>query len=133
VIVLDSSALVDWLLNARVRGANVGRLIEGAGVAHTLDMAHVEVLSALRRKVARRELDSRRAREALADLADTRLMRHPATPLGGRIWSLRETHSACDAAYIALAEALDLPLVTTDGRLARSHGHAAEIIHAGAG
>lgn len=69
------------------------------------------------------------SRVALADLADARLIRHPAAPLDAGIWSLRDTHSACDAAYVALPEALALPLVATDGRVTRSHGHAAEIIH----
>jgi predicted nucleic acid-binding protein len=44
-----------------------------------------------------------------------------------RIWQLRDSASAYDAAYLALAEALDAPLLTCDGKLARSHGHTAKV------
>lgn len=82
----------------------------------------------LRRFVRSREIDAARAGAALALLPELRLQRYPMTVLLERIWSLRETLSAYDAAYVALAEALDLPLLTTDGRLARSHGHEVEIV-----
>jgi len=44
-----------------------------------------------------------------------------------RIWELRESVTAYDATYVSLAEALDAPLLTCDGKLARSHGHRAKI------
>jgi len=128
MIVLDASALTDWLLQTPARGPAVGERMRAARSLHTLDLASVEVLSALRRKLARRELDTARTRLALADLAQTRLRRHRATPLTDRIWALRASHGAYDAAYVALAEVLDAPLVTTDRRLARSHGHDAVIV-----
>lgn len=40
-----------------------------------------------------------------------------------RIWELRHNVTAYDAAYLALAEAIDAPLVTCDARLAASTGH----------
>ncbi len=49
-------------------------------------------------------------------------MRYPHTSLVERIWSLRDNLTACDAAYVALAEALDAPLVTLDARLASAPG-----------
>lgn len=55
------------------------------------------------------------------------LTRYPHTPFIERIWELKENITAYDAAYIALAETLDAPLITTDGRLARSSGHHAAI------
>ena len=131
MIVVDASALVDWLLGTPTRGPEAGRHIAGAKILHTLDMAQVEVISAVRRKVARGDLDAGRAEQAMSDLRAARLMRHAAWPLGPRIWDLRATHSSYDAGYVALSEALALPLVTTDRPLARSHGHAAEIVYAG--
>jgi predicted nucleic acid-binding protein len=55
--------------------------------------------------------------EALTDLMHFPLARYPHQPLLHRIWQLRDNLTACDAAYIALAEALDAPLVTCDRAL----------------
>ncbi len=52
---------------------------------------------------------------------------HPHTPLMERIWALGENLTAYDAAYVALAEALDAPLVTMDARLAQVPGHRAAV------
>jgi predicted nucleic acid-binding protein len=128
VIVLDAAALVDWLLQSPERGRAVAERMLRARSLNTLELAFVEVVSALRRKLARAELGGERAELALADLAATPIRRHAAAPLSPRIWALRETHTAYDAAYVALAELLRAPLVTTDARLARSRGHRAEIV-----
>ena len=130
MIVLDAAALTDWLLQAPQRGHTVAGHMRSARSLHTLDFAFIEVVSALRRKVARRELTGTRAELAIADLRDTRIRRHAVAPLCARAWALRETNSAYDAAYAALAETLAAPLVTTDARLARSRGHRAEIVDA---
>lgn len=130
MIVLDASALTDWLLGTPLLGAAVAARIRSARSLHTLDMAYVEVISALRQKLRRGELSGARADVALADLAETPLRRHPAAPLSERIWTLRSSHSAYDAAYVALAEVLSAPLLTTDRRLARSQGHRALILEA---
>ena len=64
-------------------------------------------------------MTERRASEAVADLADLRLVRHPHAPLRPRVWELRARLSAYDAAYLALAEVLEDPVVVTcDGGLA---------------
>lgn len=108
--------------------AAVAARATAARSVHVIDMAYAEVMSAFRQKALRAELTMERADLALGSLAQLRLRRHSVRPLVLRIWELRSTHSAYDAAYVALAEALDAPLVTTDGRLARSAGHRAEII-----
>lgn len=63
----------------------------------------------------------------MEDLLALPIRRYPARPLLRRIWELRRTHTAYDASYVALAEALGVPLLTADARLARSHGHHAQI------
>jgi predicted nucleic acid-binding protein len=64
-------------------------------------------------------LDVRRADEAVADLADLRLVRYPHAPLRPRVWELRDSLTAYDATYVALAEALgDAVLLTGDRGLA---------------
>lgn len=123
MIVIDASAQVAVLLN-------VGPDVEGirsriARPGETLHIPHlfeIEVLHALRSLTLRGTVSSGRARLALDRLRDTRFVRYPHTALTERVWELRENLTAYDAAYIALAEALDAPLVTTDARFARASG-----------
>jgi hypothetical protein len=65
--------------------------------------------------------------EGLADLLALPVVRHPQTLLLPRIRELWKSISEYDAAYVALAEVLEAPLLTRDARLARSHGHRARI------
>ncbi len=75
-----------------------------------------------------RALSAGRARLALDDFLGLRIRRYPSTRLLERIFELRNNLTPYDAAYVALAEALDAPLVTTDRRLATATGHTAEIL-----
>ncbi len=127
MIVLDAGAAVAYLV-VEPAGSWVEDQIRRARVVLAPHLLDFEVASALRGLVRRRELTGRRAQRALLDLSDLRLIRYSARDLLPRIWSLRESLSAYDASYIALAELLAIPLVTTDSRLARSHGHSAEIV-----
>jgi predicted nucleic acid-binding protein len=81
----------------------------------------------LRRLVQLGDVTVARAQQALDDQAVLVVDRHSRQQLIPRIWRLRESISAYDAAYVALAEALDAPLLTCDAKLARSHGHHARI------
>lgn len=127
MIVLDASALLEFLLQTplglRVE-ARVCQDVEDPHVPHLLD---VEVTQALRRLERTREVSPERAAEALDDLSDLSLHRHAHWSLLDRAWNLRRSITAYDAMYVALAEALDAPLVTCDRSLASSGGHDAEI------
>jgi predicted nucleic acid-binding protein len=127
LIVLDASAVIEWLLNRPV-GARVATRVSAAdGAAYAPHLLDVEVAQVLRRYALARELNVERAAAALADFTALRLNRVAHDVLLTRIWELRDSLSAYDAAYVALAEALDAPLLTCDAKLARSHGHDAQI------
>ncbi len=81
-------------------------------------MIHLEVASAWRRLSSAGDLGTRRIYLALADLAALRLQRFPHGRLLRRCWELRDNLSIYDAAYVALAEALETTLLTADVRLA---------------
>ena len=90
-------------------------------------LVDIEVAHVVRRYAARGEIDGQRGRLALIDLADFPLLRYPHDPLLPRIWDLRNNLTAYDAVYVALAEALGVPLITRDRRLAGVAGHQARI------
>jgi predicted nucleic acid-binding protein len=87
----------------------------------------VEVVQALRKLERAGDLEPGRGEKALRDLMDLRIVRWGHALLLDRVWELRHNLTAYDAVYVALAELLDAPLVTCDGRLARSAGHRARI------
>jgi predicted nucleic acid-binding protein len=91
------------------------------------ELVDIEVVSVWRRHVAAKLMLVRRAASAVADLADLPLRRSPHAALLHRIWQLRHVVTTYDAAYIALAEALDVVLVTADARLSRASGVHCEI------
>jgi predicted nucleic acid-binding protein len=88
----------------------------------------VEVAQVLRRHAAHGTLIEARAEGAIELLQRLPLTRHPARILLPRIWALRGTLTAYDAAYVSLAEALGATLLTCDGRLARAPGHGAHVV-----
>ena len=127
MIVLDASAVVDYVLWIGAAERIAQRISRTGEAMHAPYLLDIEVAHALRRYTLRGVLSPARGAEALADLAELRLRRYPHLPLLPRIWELRENLSAFDAAYVALAEALDAPLVTSDSALGRAPGHSAQI------
>lgn len=126
MIVVDSAAVVDAL--TAPAGSHQLRAVLASEELHAPSLIDFEVVSALRGLTLGKLISATRALDALHDYDDLSIYRWPAGhALRRRAFALRESLSAYDAAYVALAEALDCPLVTRDARLARSDGHGAEI------
>jgi predicted nucleic acid-binding protein len=122
VIVVDASVIAPALsVDDHVLGDHLrARLEREQLVAPAL--IDLEVASAWRGQARAGRLPAGRAAVALADLAGMPLTRAPHSPLMPRIWDLRDNLSVYDAAYVALAEALETVLLTGDERLARAPG-----------
>lgn len=129
MLVLDASAAIEWLLGRPAGAAVAERLADPERTVHAPHLLTVEAAQVLRRYSLAGELTEQRGAQALTDLADLDVVLHEHGPLLPRIWRLRENVTAYDAVYLALSELLDAPLVTLDGRLARSTGHRAVIDH----
>jgi predicted nucleic acid-binding protein len=125
VIVVDSSAVVD-VLAARTPDPGLAARLSAERL-HAPYLVDVEVMHAVRGLVRRGALSADRGVDACRDYSALRLIRYPHLPLLDRIWQLRDSLSAYDAAFVALAELLDAPLVTCDAKLAAAGGHEARV------
>ncbi len=103
------------------------RALDASERMHAPHLLDVEVTQVLRRLVQRKEIAAARAEQALEDLAKLLIERHEHQSLVSRVWQLRDSISAYDGVYVALAEALGAPLLTCDAKLAGAHGHLATI------
>ena len=126
MIVIDCSAVVDAL--SMVAGTEDLRALLGSEDLHAPGLIDAEVVSALRGLILGRHLTVPRAHDLLTDYDDIPLERwSTGDALRRRAFALRDNLTAYDATYVALAEALDCPLITRDKRLGRTRGHQARI------
>jgi predicted nucleic acid-binding protein len=126
MIVLDASAAVNLLLETAA-GADVARRIAAASSVNVPSHFDFEVFAALRKLTLRQVVSARDAEIALADLSFAPFRRWHSTHLTARAFELRDRLGAGDALYVALAELLEAPLVTSDRRLGSAHGHVADV------
>jgi predicted nucleic acid-binding protein len=126
LIVVDASALLDAVLEARTDGV-LDSIAAADETLHAPHLVDLEIASGLRRLSRSGQLRPVEAELCLATFRRIRIRRHSHEPLLHRIWELRSSVGAYDAAYVALAEVLGCTLLTADGRLARSTGHEATI------
>ena len=121
VLVIDASVLAVALLDDGTDGDLLRSRLRGHQLAAPA-LIDLEVASAWRRLARGGHLDPRRVGLALDDLRELPIQRVEHTRLLDRCWELRDNLTIYDAAYVAIAEALQAPLLTGDRRLARSTG-----------
>lgn len=119
-VVLDASAFVDLLIAGR--DGRVARHVRGVLTYVVPSVFDAEVISAMRRRWLRGE-ESLDVRAVVHEaLVDPQIERLPTDTLNRRILELSDNLTPFDASYVALAEALGLPLITVDARLSRAPG-----------
>ncbi len=126
MIVVDASVVASALGDDGADGEHARASLAGERL-FAPELIDLEVASAWRRALGAGRLSNERALRALADLAALPLARAPHRPLMARIWELRDNLTLYDAAYVALAEALEARLLTADRRLTRAPGVRCEV------
>lgn len=117
MIVVDASAVAELLLGLPLGSAAGEHLFGANDGAHAPDHLNVEIVHVLRRYERQGIVSAQRSHEGLVDLLDLPIARYPTAALIERAWTLRHNLTAYDAVYVALAEALAAPLLTTDRHL----------------
>jgi predicted nucleic acid-binding protein len=117
VIVVDASAVVSALLND-----GPARRIVATEQVHAPHLLDAEVASGLRRRVTAHQVAPEAAWAALGVLQRLGMTRYAMFPLLDRMWELRQNLTPYDASYVALAELLDVHLLTADARLGQAPG-----------
>lgn len=118
-IVVDSSVLVASLIDSGSDGEWAEKVL-ASGELHTPHLALVETTNILRRLESAKLITTSEANAAQEDLMQLDMELFPFEPFAERVWELRHNITSYDAWYVALAEALGLPLATLDRPLAKS-------------
>lgn len=126
MLVIDTSAVLAALAERSPDPELVRRLADD-GDLHAPHLIDVEILQALRGLVRGGKLSEDRAADLRTDVAAMPITRYGHEPLVDRAWTLRHNLTAYDAVFIALSEALEVPLITCDSRLAAAPGVAVEL------
>ena len=119
--VIDSSVLVAALLDTGPHGAWAERVLAG-GSSHAPDLARAEATNIFRRLERANLITTPEANAAQDDLMELDIDLFTFEPFADRIWELRHNVTSYDAWYVALAEALKIPLATLDEPLSKSNG-----------
>jgi len=128
VIVVDASLAVSLLLNLEPVASRAWSRLEGERRLEAPEVFALEVANALRGLARAGRIEPARARGISTGITrklPISLRGHD--PLLERIWALRDNLTAYDASYVALAEALDTPLLTEDRGIAQAPGICCEV------
>lgn len=121
MLVVDASVLAPAIVDAGTDGDTIRARLRGESIAGP-DLLRIEVLAVIRKQLIAGALTTTQANDAVEDLLDLPVSVFPSASLLRRAWALRDNVTAYDACYVALAEALDCPLLTADTRLANAPG-----------
>lgn len=122
MIVLDASVLLDALVRSDGHGDRARDRLERDLDHHAPHIVKAEAVSGLRKLTAKGEVAERQCSPLIRQIMDLHIDTYPIEGFIPRIWALRANLTVYDAWYVALAEVLEIPLVTTDHRLARAPG-----------
>ena len=122
MLVVDASVLAPAVADAGADGDRIRDRLRGKLVAGP-DLLRVETISVVRRHVRLGGLTEEQGAASVEDLLDFPIRVFPTAPLLRRVWELRTNLTSYDACYVALAEAIDAPLLTADRRLANAPAH----------
>jgi predicted nucleic acid-binding protein len=120
-VVVDSSVVVAALVDTGDIGAWAEKILEQDDL-YAPELLRVEAANVLRRLERDKEITEQEANAAFEDLMELDIELHVFEPFSERVWELRHNVTSYDGWYVALAEALNLPLATLDGRLAKAEG-----------
>jgi predicted nucleic acid-binding protein len=120
-VVIDSSVLIAALVDSSPQGAWAEGVLSG-GALHAPELIRAEATNILRRLERAKHITTAEANAAHDDLMQLNLELFSFDPFAERIWELRHTVTSHDAWYVAVAEALRLPLATLDRKLSKASG-----------
>ena len=126
-VVVDASALVAALVDSGREGKWAESVVAEGSLAGP-ELVLAEASNILRRLERAGAISRLEANSAYRDLLRLDMELFPFAPFANRVWALRSNLTSYDAWYVALAEALDCPLVTLDRKLGRSSGPRCEIV-----
>jgi predicted nucleic acid-binding protein len=126
-VVVDACTLIAALVDYGPDGEWAESIIAGASL-YAPEVAFVEATDTLRRFERAKRITAAEANAAHEDLMELNIEIYSFEPFAERIWELRHNVTSYDAWYVAVAEALHLPLVTLDARLVKANGPTCEFL-----
>jgi predicted nucleic acid-binding protein len=120
-VVVDSSVVVAALIDTGADGAWAEKILERDAL-YAPEHLPVEVANVIRRLERGKQITEQEANGAFGDLMELDVALYGFEAFSERVWELRRNVAIYDGWYVALAEALDLPLATLDARLAKAEG-----------
>ena len=117
---MDASVLANAIGDDAEDGRRARTELRAVGELAVPDLVDVETTAVLRKRWLAGDLSDERFATAIDDLQNLDIQRYPTLPLVRRAYELRANVSSYDAAYVALAEALNCELLTADRKLSNA-------------